>query len=166
MRRLLPISAALALALFLCMLWYGWAVLVPAAGGQWPFEARVFGYAPEVARGYLEALDSRGRAVSLVEMHWLHSAFGPMLGLALGLAIVAASRGAHFALRLVLLLPVVLYLALHLAEGITVQEMLLRGAAQFNTRLAEWASLFTRAKFGALLAIVLILLGLRRHRRG
>ena len=164
MRRIIPIAAALAFALLLCMIWYSWQVLVPSAGGLLPFDARPFGYDPEEALAYLRQLDSSGRAVYLLEMHWLDTAFPPVAALAAGLGIVVATRGRRRGLRLLMLVPVLAYLGADLAENATVQEMLRRNAENFSPRLAEWASLFTRLKFAFLLVTALVLAGLGRRR--
>ncbi|MCR8546639.1 hypothetical protein M4578_02270 [Salipiger sp. P9] len=166
MTRLATLAGALSLALFLIMAWYSHMVLVPAAGGLLPFDARAWGYAPEAAQSYLQALDGAGRAVYLLEMRWLDGVFMLSFALTLGLGMLFLARPLPVWVRSVLLLPVLAYLAADWAENASVGELLQRGPEGFVPLLATWASLFTRLKFALLLLCLLILAGLwQRSRR-
>ena len=164
MSRLLPVVAALATATFLLMGWFSWTVLVPAAGGQLPLDARLAGYDGAAVLDYLRALDDGGRGVYLLEMRWLDAAFMASFALSLGLGLQILARGRGRLLRALLVLPPLAYFCADWAENAVVRELLLRGAEGFLPELAAWASRFTQAKVGPVLICVLGLGALWRRR--
>lgn len=164
MSRLLPVVAALAAATFLLMGWYSRSVLVPAAGGQLPLDARFAGYDGAAVLDYLRALDDGGRGVYLLEMRWLDAVFMASFALSLGLGLQGLARGRGRMLRALLMLPPLAYLSADWAENAVVRELLLRGPEGFLPELAGWASRFTQAKFALVLLCGLCLGALWRSR--
>ncbi|MBE9638213.1 hypothetical protein [Salipiger mangrovisoli] len=166
MTRLLPLVAAFAAALLICMGYYAWTVLWPGAGGQLPFDLRVLGYSATEAQRYLLALSDDARAVYLLEMRWLGLAFRVVLGSALLLGSWHLSRGRAAWRRGVFLFLALAWMGADAAENLLVNEMLLRGPVALDRALVDWASLFTRLKFVLLAVCGVALFGLWRQRRG
>ncbi len=157
MSRLLPVVAALAAALLLCMGYYAATVLWPGASGLLPFDLRALGYSALDAQQYLLALSERARAVYLLEMRWLCMAFRVAFGITLILGAIALSRGRAWWRRGVFVLLALAWIGADAAENLLINEMLLRGPVALDHALVDWASLFTRLKF-VLLAICGVML--------
>lgn len=168
MRLALPILAALAATLLAAMGWLTLTVLQPHAGGLPPLDARILGYTPEQALGYLGTLDGTGRSVYLLEMRLLDTLFPPVLAMVAGLAVLALTRGMNLWSRVVLLVPVAGYMVMDLCENALIGELLRAGVDGFDAATAQLASEFTVTKW-VLLGISLAMLGIlviRALRRG
>ena len=165
MSRLLAPLAALVAALGLVMAWLVLWHLMPAAGGQLPFDFRQFGYDLRAVREYLEALDGTGRAVYLVEMRWVDGAFAVALGLLLGLLTLRVSAGWPAWRRGLFLLPALGFAALDLREDALVAELLRAGPLRYSADVAALASDVTLFKHVFLALAVLGILGIWRFRR-
>lgn len=166
MSRLLPVVAALATALLLCMGYYTLVVLRPGAGGQLPFDLRALGYTVGEAQRYLVALTETARAVYLLEMRWLGFGFRLAFGVTLVLGAWSLSKGKALWRRGVFVLLALGWMGADAAENVLINEMLLRGPVALDPALVDWASLFTRLKYVLLAVCAVGLFGLWRQRRG
>lgn len=158
MMRATPILAALAASLFGVMVWIVHSALKPAAGGLPPFDERVLGYDLEQAQAYLNALDSTGKALYLVELRLLDSAFPVVFALLLGHLIMSQAANMHPWSRLVLVIPAAGYAMMDLCENALVAGLLRAGADGTTPEMVARASQFTVSKWVLLLISLVLLL--------
>ncbi|SMX30175.1 hypothetical protein TRP8649_04317 [Pelagimonas phthalicica] len=156
MMRATPILAALSVSLFGVMLWLVHSVLKPAAQGLAPFDERGLGYSLDDAQTYLSTLDSTGKALYLVELRLLDSAFPVVLALLLGHLIMNQAANMHPWSRLVLVIPAAGYAMMDLCENALVAGLLRAGADGITPEMVARASQFTVSKW----VLLLISLGL------
>ncbi|SDF92835.1 hypothetical protein [Alloyangia pacifica] len=166
MKHILPLVAAFAAALLICMGYYTWAVLWPGTGGLLPFDLRVFGYSAAEAQRYLLALSDDARAVYLLEMRWLGLAFRVVFGLAMLLGAFYLSKGRAWWRRGIFVVLALAWIGADAAENLLINEMLLRGPVALDRALVEWSSLFTRLKYVLLAVCGAALFGLWKQQRG
>lgn len=130
-----------------------------ACGGHAPLDLRVFGYTPDEARAYLEALDATGRAAYLIQMRALDTVFPPVLAGLLGLMLLSLTAGFYQWSRVVLLVPIGGYVVMDLCENALVAHLLNAGPAGFDVATARLASEFTVTKWMLLTASALLVSG-------
>jgi len=168
------------------MRWHAWLVLIATAvvfiamslgpsqvilresGGQPPFDLRAFGYSPQEARLFLEALGKEGRRAYL-EMHRSHDALFPALLAASGILLLRRLWQPPW--RYVFYAAAILAALADYAENAFVRRVLLAWPGAFDPDLIRLASLATVVKYALLELVFLALLaGLwqawRRRREG
>jgi hypothetical protein len=150
-RRLWQGLALFALALYGGIAWTWFAQLVPAAGGQTPFDGRLMGYTAAEGQAYLDALSWEGRQIYLNDMQLLDTLFPIALSATL---IFPMWRLEPKLLRILVILPLG-YLAADLIENMHVRWILLYDVP-FPEMFAA-ASTATTAKFTLLIASVIAL---------
>lgn len=165
MSRALTPLAALALALFAVMSGYIWFRVVPEAGGQLPFDFRYLGYDLKAVREYLEALSGTGRAVYLLEVRWLDTAFAVVLGLLLAGGAWALCAGLAVWRKLLACVPAAAFAGLDLMENALVAELLRAGPVRYSADMAGLASDVTVFKFVFLVSALTVVLGIWKVRR-
>lgn len=148
-------GAALLLFLGLAVLSKGW--LEPA--GDLIFDSRIFGYNEPQAQAYLAVITERQRGLYLDLFRWMDTLLPVLLALCLAGVIWLRSVALRPMLRLLLLAPPLVYLALDLAENALVADMLRQGTAVADETVRR-ASVFTMSKWGGLAftAVICILL--------
>ena len=157
MRRLLPPLAALTIALAAVMGWYVITSLMPGAGGLLPFDLRPLGYDVDAVRSYLTALSGTGRAVYLLEIRWLDTAFPIALGMLVAATIWEVTRNQRSFVRCLLCLPAFGYTVLDLLENMLVADLVRAGAERFSPGVVALASLATMLKSAFLISALCVL---------
>lgn len=166
MMRAGPVFAALSASLFGMMMWLSWTVLKPQTGGLAPFDTRVLGYTLAEAQEYLTHLDDTGRAIYLVEMRLLDTAFPIVFACLMGWIAMQLASWVHPWSRLMLVLPAAGYAVMDLCENALVAKLLRAGADGINLEMVSLASQFTVTKWVLLLvswALLAVLWALRRR---
>lgn len=152
------LSAAVA-ALYCVMAFWTLPEIADQAGGLRPFDLRPFGYSPEEAQSFLDALSAEGRAYYALIQHRLDLVFPPLLALWLCL-----SARKLFAVRVAFAICVVAVvgMAADLGENHFVGE-LLKG---FDTETVRLVSRLTVVKsVSATLCLLAVLWGFFGHLR-
>lgn len=133
--------------LFGAMVWTSTRSLTPAPGWS-VFDARVFGYDLDYARGYIAALrETGGIDVYLGRQRMLDTVFPALLTAVLLVLFRARFRGA---VQVVLGLLALVYLGADYLENIRVAEMLRTPSQALNKQTVDAASLATIVKYATL----------------
>jgi hypothetical protein len=93
MRVLFWFFLALTLALYLVMVLWSLPLISVEADGLMPFDLRPFGYSPDEAEAFLNALSEEGRAFYADTQHALDAAFPGLLAVVTGWAALWLFRG-------------------------------------------------------------------------
>lgn len=120
--------------------------LTDLAGGQLPFDLRVFGYSLGEARGYLRALPPEGFVLAEGQIFWADSLFSVLMGLTL----LWWMRPFAGMFGMVCVLVAMTYVALDWGENAAIQAMLSAGPDWVSPIDVQRASAFTSAKFASL----------------
>lgn len=156
-RAILWTLAAATLAVYAALIWIGVTRLLPAAGGQPPFDLRIQGYGETEARAYLLALTDEGRRLWFGPIRWLDTVFPLLMGTLLAALIWRLGRP--------WLAPVPFaYTAADLWENARVREMIVAGPDGLSPAMAEGASAVTQGKFALLAMSVALLWAVWRRR--
>lgn len=147
MTRAGPLFAALSASLLGIMAWLSWTVLTPQTGGLAPFDTRVLGYTLADAQDYLIHLGDAGRAVYLVEMRLLDTAFPMAFACLMGWLAMQLAEWVHPWSRLMLVLPAAGYALMDLCENALVANLLRAGAEGIDGDMVSLASEFTVTKW-------------------
>ena len=134
--------------------------LTALAGGQLPFDQRIWGYDLHDTRQYLQVLRPAGYALYQGRVLWVDTLFAALLGGCL----LWGMRPLRGAFGMVCVLGVIAYVGLDWGESMWVQRLLTAGPDWVIPRDVAGASAFTRAKFAAL-ALALVLAARQSLRR-
>lgn len=129
-----------------------WVRLSGYAGGQMPFDLRLFGYSLGEARGYLRALPPAGFVLAQGPVFWVDTVFSVLLGLTLAWWM----RPFSGVFGMVCVMTVLTYVALDWGENSALQAMFEAGPDWVRPVDIVRASTFTMAKFVALALAVLL----------
>ncbi|GGL51433.1 hypothetical protein [Wenxinia marina] len=137
-------------------------ILMPAAGGQWPFDLRVTGYTVPEATAYLTALNDAGREAIRTTM----ALWDTVLPVALTVFLALLCLGQRGKLGWLGVLAALAYGAADLAENAAILR-LIDGSVPPDPLTVTGASTLTMAKYAALLLACLfyLLARLRGPRR-
>lgn len=161
-------AVAAALMVYLAMVVWTLPEISQAADGLVPFDLRPWGYGPDAAQGFLDALSDEGRALYLGPQRVLDAIYPALLAVALGGAVPALYR--NRALRSVLVIAVLAGMAADYLENARVAALLALQvpAPQELIAAASRATVVKSAATGVAMLAVLIGLvraSLRRWRR-